>query len=303
MNRGEREMRLSVIPAAMPEALVGALAGVIRASSADLRPTAAPSAATYTGLVSNDVIIAKVDAETPAAQVGLLTGDRLLSVAQVSGTAGEAVKELQRRQIDVWAIDLGSFAAGRSTDGLEIEFQRGGEVRSRRFSMAAREHVDALKNRTTRYVFGAFNDRELMQSYTFERDVGAVEALGRAVRQVGFDATLIGKGIVKMIQGVLPMESMGGPIMLFVLAGKSAEAGLDAFLRTLAVISVNLGLLNLLPIPVLDGGHLAIFAIEGIRRRPPSMRFREVTNMIGVTILLLLMVWVFGNDIVRFVLQ
>ena len=98
------------------------------------------------------------------------------------------------------------------------------------------------------------------------------------------------------------MDSMGGPIMLFVFAGKSAEHGMTAFFKMLAVISVNLGLFNLLPIPVLDGGHLVLFAVEGIRRKPPSMRFREITNMVGMAILLLLMVLVFSNDIVRFIL-
>ena len=114
--------------------------------------------------------------------------------------------------------------------------------------------------------------------------------------------TLIGKGIYKMFEGVVPLDSMGGPIMLFVIAEKSARKGMDHFLRMLAIISVNLGLLNLLPIPVLDGGHLLMFAIEGIRRRPPSMRIREITNMIGMVILLLLMVLVFSNDIMRFII-
>ena len=90
--------------------------------------------------------------------------------------------------------------------------------------------------------------------------------------------------------------------MLFVFAGKSAEHGLQSFFRMLAIISVNLGLFNLLPVPVLDGGHLVLFLVEGIRRKPPSMRFREITNMVGVAILLLLMILVFSNDIIRFVL-
>ena len=119
---------------------------------------------------------------------------------------------------------------------------------------------------------------------------------------VGDDMTLIAKGIAKLIQGALPLDSMGGPIMLFVIAEKSAERGLDNFLRMLAMISVNLGILNLFPIPVLDGGHLVLFAIEAIRRRPPSMRFRELSNAFGLALLLLLMVLVFSNDIMRFIL-
>ena len=95
---------------------------------------------------------------------------------------------------------------------------------------------------------------------------------------------------------------MGGPIMLFVIAEKSANSGLAEFLTMLAVISVNLGLINLVPVPVLDGGHLMFLAMEAIRRRPPSVRVREVANVVGLVMLLMLMVLVFKNDIVRFVL-
>jgi regulator of sigma E protease len=206
------------------------------------------------------------------------------------------------KRIGVWGTDLASFQGADARNGFTLTVQRGREIFSTSLKLMAKEETDDFNNVTTRYVFGAFNDRSLVAPYQYERDVGASEALMASCRQVGADMTLIGKGIYKIFEGVVPLDSMGGPIMLFVIAEKSARRGIDHFLRMLAIISVNLGLLNLLPIPVLDGGHLLMFAIEGIRRRPPSMRIREITNMIGMVILLLLMVLVFSNDIMRFII-
>jgi regulator of sigma E protease len=87
--------------------------------------------------------------------------------------------------------------------------------------------------------------------------------------------------------------------MLFSIAGKAAEAGLGSFLFMMALISVNLGLMNLLPIPVLDGGHIVTAALEGLTRRRLSLRVREAANWVGLALLLCLMVLVFGNDIMR----
>ena len=89
--------------------------------------------------------------------------------------------------------------------------------------------------------------------------------------------------------------------MLFVIAEQSADRG-GVRSRTLAFISVNLGLLNLLPIPVLDGSHLMFYAFEAVRRKPPSMRAREIGHMIGLALLLTLMVVAVSNDVVRFIL-
>jgi regulator of sigma E protease len=92
---------------------------------------------------------------------------------------------------------------------------------------------------------------------------------------------------------------LGGPKMLYDIAKRSAEEGADSFLSAMALISINLGLINLLPIPVLDGFHLLAATWEGIRRRPIPMRAREVANMIGLAMLFILMVMVLKNDFTR----
>jgi regulator of sigma E protease len=98
---------------------------------------------------------------------------------------------------------------------------------------------------------------------------------------------------------MISFKTVGGPIMLFGMAAQAAEDGLESFLFTMALISVNLGLMNLLPIPVLDGGHIAACALEAVTRRRPSLRAREIANLVGLAMLLLLMVAVFRNDIAR----
>jgi regulator of sigma E protease len=108
-------------------------------------------------------------------------------------------------------------------------------------------------------------------------------------------------GIVKMIQRVIPASELGGPIRIAELAGQQMEAGWMNLLYFMGLLSVNLGILNLLPIPVLDGGHLVFLSLEALRRRPLSERTMEISQKIGIAILGTLMIFVFYNDILRLV--
>jgi len=106
--------------------------------------------------------------------------------------------------------------------------------------------------------------------------------------------------LVKMVQRVVPMDSVGGPIMIAKMAGETAQMGGASFLAFMALLSINLGVLNLLPVPVLDGGHLFFFFCELIFGRPVNQKFREYAQQIGLFLLLSLMVLAFYNDIVRY---
>jgi regulator of sigma E protease len=105
--------------------------------------------------------------------------------------------------------------------------------------------------------------------------------------------------IVKLISGDISTDTIGGPIMIAQMAGDSAKAGIGSLISFIALISVNLAIINLLPIPVLDGGHLLFFSIEAVKGRPVSTKVREIAQQVGLFILLLLMVLVFYNDISR----
>jgi regulator of sigma E protease len=258
--------------------------------------SAADTSVGYTGLVSQDVLVDKVEPGTPAARLGLAPGDRLLKL-RIEKQNGQSAE----RPINIWTVDLAAFTGLDARSRFVLTFQHGREVIERPLSLEAKVTKDELKNERTQYVFGATN-AEVMGTYTFERNVGLFGAIHEAGRQVVEDTTLIGAGITKIVQGRIPFSTMGGPIMLFVIAKESAKHGIATFLRVMAVVSVNLGVLNLLPVPVLDGGHLLFFGIEAVRRRPPSLRTRELANIVGLALLALLMVLVFKNDILRYVL-
>jgi regulator of sigma E protease len=101
----------------------------------------------------------------------------------------------------------------------------------------------------------------------------------------------------------VPSDTVGGPIMLANIAQVAASKGWEVFLWIMALISLNLALINLLPIPILDGGHVLIFTIEAIRRKPLSLQARIYITYVGLMILLALMVFAFKNDIVRYFLN
>lgn len=108
-------------------------------------------------------------------------------------------------------------------------------------------------------------------------------------------------GIIKLIQRIVPAETLGGPIMIFQMAGQQASLGATNFFVFMAVISINLGVLNLLPIPILDGGHILFLGIEAVRRKPLSEKTMMIAQRIGLAIIISLMVFAFYNDIMRFI--
>lgn len=107
------------------------------------------------------------------------------------------------------------------------------------------------------------------------------------------------EGLIKLVERVLPLDTLGGPIMIAQLVSQQAERGLADVLALTALLSINLGLLNLLPIPVLDGGHLLFYTIETIFRRPLSQRWQQITIRIGLGFLLCLMALAVYNDLAR----
>jgi regulator of sigma E protease len=131
--------------------------------------------------------------------------------------------------------------------------------------------------------------------------VSLTSAIGLGVYETYFWVKMTLLSVVKIFQGSVSARDLGGPILIVQAAGQQAERGMDYLIRFLGLISVNLGVLNLLPIPVLDGGHLLFFAFEAVRGRPLALRQREMAQQVGLFLLLALMVFVFYNDISRIV--
>ena len=133
-------------------------------------------------------------------------------------------------------------------------------------------------------------------------EFGFFDAATQGMNHTVYVTKIIGESIVKLFERVVPLESMGGPIRIAKEIHQQTQSGsLSGVLLLAAFISLNLGFLNLLPIPVLDGGHIVFLFFEMIRRKPASERFQEITVRIGVALLLGLMVFVTYNDISKWI--
>ncbi len=106
-------------------------------------------------------------------------------------------------------------------------------------------------------------------------------------------------GIFRLIQGKISSDTIGGPILIAQMAGQQANEGILNVVLFIAILSINLGIINLFPIPILDGGHLLFFIIEGIMGHPLSLKTREIASQVGLFIIISLMVFAFYNDIMR----
>lgn len=233
--------------------------------------------------------IASVEPGSPAAQAGLRRGDAIVAVN------GRTVRSFAR---DLPANDWkpGVPVKLALADGRAVELVPG-----------KRTVKDELTGKQVDLpVIGFAPDRRqpidakalVADQVTLRR--GPVELAAVAARDLREVVRITVLGIVRIATGKISFENVGGPLMLFQIAREAAEEGWESFLFKMALISVNLGLMNLLPIPVLDGGHIAQAVVEGVTRRPLSMRAREVANVVGLILLVLLMGFVFKNDIVRY---
>lgn len=138
-------------------------------------------------------------------------------------------------------------------------------------------------------------------SYEFATErFGLIEAVKMGNAKAVEVTNLTVLSMVKLFQGVVPLKTVGGPLMIADMADKAAKTGGATFFMLLAVVSINLGILNLLPIPILDGGHLMFYTIEAVIRRPVSQKVREYAQQAGMLLLICLMVLAFYNDIVRY---
>lgn len=142
-------------------------------------------------------------------------------------------------------------------------------------------------------------DNELLENYRAEWKFGPIAAVGAAVEKSWEIGTLTIKMIGEMIVGRASVDNLSGPISIARYAKTSADAGLSQLLGFIAVISISLGVLNLLPIPVLDGGHLFFYLIELIKGGPLPEKVEIIGQQIGMGLLLLLMSVAIYNDLVR----
>jgi regulator of sigma E protease len=237
------------------------------------------------GVRPADSFVHAVEPGTPAAAVGLGRGDM---VTQLDG-APVTSWELLTQSLDEHPTDEHTVA-WHGIDGVD---------RHASFRLDRRQRLDEYKAETTYYVFGAEGARAIAPVPTLPRERNVFTAAGAGVaRAASVTGTLL-RVLGLTLIGRLPSTSIGGPILVYEVAGVAAQHGFDHFLAVAALISLNLGLLNLLPVPLLDGGQASIVFLEAVRRRPVSPRARERATLIGLVLLGALMLLALRNDLAR----
>ena len=224
--------------------------------------------------------ISEVSPDSPAAVAGLLSNDTIIAIDGQKTTGWDDVsrfiKDSGGRQV--------LLTVRRNDSTLEIQVQPRMEITRNIFGEEVGE----------RFMVGIARSDEVIYE-----NVGFVAALKAGISQTWSWVYLTIMGLVKIIQKVVPASELGGPILIAKIAGERMAAGWINFLYFMAVLSVNLGILNLLPIPILDGGHLVYFTVEAILRKPLNPKIIEILQHVGLVLLVTLMIFVFYNDLVR----
>jgi regulator of sigma E protease len=223
--------------------------------------------------------IGKVREGSPAHKAGLLKGDVIVSVRD--------------KEIETWS-ELKDLVKDQAGNQLVIIVKRSDEF----LSMTVIPEASVVKN-----IFGEDVQSALIgieASGNFETmELGPFQAIKQSFNRTWEITELTVMTVVKLFQGVVPLKTLGGPILIGQMTGQLAKESFIYLIPLTAVISINLAILNLLPIPILDGGVIIFLLFELFIGKPLSLRTRELTQKVGLFLLISLMVFVFYNDILR----
>ncbi|OSM05163.1 RIP metalloprotease RseP [Magnetofaba australis] len=223
--------------------------------------------------------VGAVKEDSPALAAGLQEGDRILAI--------------DGKSIPLWT-DLSETV--RASEGRTLNFTVQRE--SDRFDLNITPEIKESKN-----LFGEPIQRALIgispSGAVTTTDYGFVESFALGAQQTWAYIDLTVTSIWKLLTRVVSPDQLGGPIMIAEMAGKTAEQGATSLLQFMALVSVNLGILNLLPIPILDGGHLMFYAVEAVKGKPVGEKAYMMANRIGIALLGSLMILAFYNDLAR----
>lgn len=227
--------------------------------------------------------IGDVNEGSPAYMAGLKKNDLVVSIDGVD--------------ISSWE-DMANAIMASKGKTLEISVLRGDTIFTKSVTPEVKKFKNIFNEDVDRYVIGITASGEI-----FKKDLNFFQAFSESIIQTYQITSLTIKGIVKLFQGTVSPKTLGGPIMIAQMAGQQAKEGVVNLIFFIALISVNLAILNFLPIPVLDGGHLLFFFIEAVKGSPVSVKVREISQQAGIFVLILLMIYVFYNDIARVLLS
>ncbi|MDR2142529.1 MAG: RIP metalloprotease RseP [Deltaproteobacteria bacterium] len=238
--------------------------------------------------------LAEVLPDKPASQAGLLAGDLILSINGLPTPDWTDVVRIISETDKVEKVD--GQTIHQEPQPLELKVERAGQELSFQVTpvLDPKYEVDGSAGFTP--VVGIKPRLEIIRE-----PLGFFGSLRAGLAETWDVSRLTVMTFVRLFQAKLSVKVLGGPILIAEVAGKKAREGLVDYIWVMALISINLAIINLVPLPILDGGQLFFFLIEGIRRRPLSLKFREVCQWVGVTAIVALMILVFYNDIHRWV--
>jgi regulator of sigma E protease len=236
------------------------------------------------GFPTSNATVARVEAGSAAAKSGIAPGDRVV--------------EINGNSIDTF-LDLQSYVRLRPAQEMAIVVEREGSRQSVVLTSDARDMEDEFGNKarvgmlgiTGAQALGAGAGREFLPPHRL---------LGASVEMTFDTVRSMVVALGQVITGQRSVKELGGPLKIAEVSGQQASLGLLPFFWLMVVISINLGFINLLPIPLLDGGHLLFYAIEGIRRKPVRPEAQEWAFRTGLFLLLALMIFVTFNDLASF---
>jgi regulator of sigma E protease len=233
---------------------------------------------TFYGVPVMSTQVSGVEKGSPAEIAGIQKGDRIVEID------GVPIKEWE---------ELSSTIKGSGGKTLNLQVRRGEETLKITVQPTQKEGKTIFGEPKEDWIIG------IGSQVAMEKGKPGLSVV-RAFYQTYEYCKITLLAFYKMIMGDVSPRNIGGPILIAQMAGQQAQEGLGSFLAFLAVLSINLGVLNLLPVPVLDGGHLLFFFVEAVIRKPVAIKYREMAQQVGICLLALLMVYAFYNDIVRF---
>ena len=224
-------------------------------------------------------VIGQVTNSSAAQEAGIVPGDRIV--------------EIDGQPIEIWD-DLVERIEANQGDPMLVTVARGRDLLSVNVTPKLQEKRNLFGEVKVVPMFGIAPSGDVSS-----RELGFLQSAVQGGRQIWEVSGLMLTGIVKLVERVIPWTDMGGVILITEMIHREAQNGLVNLLALTALISINLGILNLLPIPVLDGGHILFFFLETVTGRPLSPRVQQAALKIGLMLLLLLMIVATFNDILR----
>ena len=250
-----------------------------------------------------ELFIREVVGGSPAAAAGVKVGDRIVSASGQKVYGFDHLRAVVQKQGEAAAKTAGAKVADNTyPNSLSLVVEREGKELSLPSGIKANEGKDPLGETIVTYTIGILSNGKPKKpaNMIIERTYNPLKAAWIGVSEMGNHTVMTVVGLKKLAFGEVSAKSVGGPIMIGKLAGDTfSERGWEDFLRIMAIISISLGVFNLIPVPILDGGHIVFAVLESVRGRPVSQGVQQAALKVGLSLILLLMVFALYNDITR----